>query len=238
MSFTSVTNFVASFGEEFNREEKALKKAKQKIKEAGLKQNPELIEEHKIVILEEWDRKRELGKKIHLDLQTKELRKPNAIFEGRQEITEGEIPQEASSLKNNTIYLEKKCIDFNNKLIGFSDKVEIINNYIHLTEYKTWDNLYTTSGYIAENGFKVPTKYMLHPLEGTEDCNFNHVELQASLYMYMLWNANKKLKFGSLKLEHIKLHENGKIIATIPYNLRYRRDDVRAMLKFKKLNES
>jgi hypothetical protein len=233
--YTSVTSLIDSFSEEFDEHAKATKKARELLKEKDVKATADAVEEQRLIILNEWKEKRLLGIKIHNELQEKDVLKENAIVEGRVEV-EGEFDTDCLFLKNNTTYLEKKCIDNNNKIIGYADKVVVRNNYIDVIERKTYKNIYTSSSFISSTGFKVPAKYMSYPLDHKQDCNFEKIALQSSMYMYILWNNNKKLKPNKLILEHVVLSDTGKIIKIVKYDLPYYREEVKAILKFKKQN--
>lgn len=231
--YTSVTELIESFSEGFDEHAKATKKAREILKERDVKATADAVEEQRLIILNEWNEKRLLGIKIHNELQEKDVINEKAIVEGRGE---GEGSDSCLTLSNNTTYLEKKCVDINNKIIGYADKVVVKNNYLDIIERKTYKNIYTTSSFISSTGFKVPAKHFSYPLDHKQDCNFEKIALQASMYMYILWNNNKKLKPNKLILEHIVLSDVGKIIKTVKYDLPYYREEIKAILKFRKQN--
>lgn len=89
---------------------------------------------------------------------------------------------------------------------GQSDRVEIVDNVVHIRDYKTNKEI-KTRGYESWDG---TFQKMLSPLNHLEDCHLNHYALQLSLYMYMILKHNPKLKPGTLAIEHIKFKEAGR----------------------------
>ena len=67
---------------------------------------------------------------------------------------------------------------------------------------------------------------MKYPLNNLEDCNWNHYQLQLSLYAYMVQQINPELNIKELKLVHID--RNGK--QTI-YDVKYLKEEVERMIK-------
>jgi len=242
MQYIGVKKFIESFKEPFDRIGKATSIAKKKIKDRGERATKELLKEEIDAVLLEWDNKTKLGERVHNKLVEKERNNPNVIVEGyRESVGEIEIDDlEAhiiNKLENNKIYLEKQIVSNHNGIIGYSDRVEVKNNYINITDTKTWNKIYRSSSYIAENGFKIPATYFDYPLQDMQVCNFNEAALQLSLYMYILWTYNKKLKPGKLWIRHIELTESGRMksegkLIPVPYL----RSEVKAMIKNKRIN--
>jgi hypothetical protein len=131
--------------------------------------------------------------------------------------------------------------DFENMICGQSDKVIIVGNKIHIWDYKT-DAEIKFSSFSSK---WVKPKKLLDPISHLDDCNGNIYSIKMSIYMYLLWKANKgKLRPGDIIIEHIHLKrdpENDNIpilvddkpvvekIETI--TLPYRRKEVIEMLK-------
>jgi hypothetical protein len=88
---------------------------------------------------------------------------------------------------------------------GQSDLVEVVNGYVHITDYKTNKKIEAAS-YVNWEG---ASKKMMPPVEHLDDCNFNHYNLQLSLYMYIILRHNPRLKFGSLTIHHIQFETAG-----------------------------
>lgn len=85
---------------------------------------------------------------------------------------------------------------------------------------------------------------LLKPIDHLEECNGNIYSIKMSLYMYMLWKANKgNLKPGELVIEHVHLKRNeegypifedGKpiILKEEIIKVPYRKREVESMLKY------
>lgn len=142
-------------------------------------------------------------------------------------------------LENNTVYPELMIYDLTHMICGQSDKVIVVDNKIHIWDYKT-------DAEISFNSFSnkwVKPKKLLPPLSHLDDCNGNIYSIKMSLYMYMLWKANKgRFKPGDLVIEHVTLKrdedknpilENGLpvILKIEQILLPYRKEEVVAMLK-------
>ena len=126
-------------------------------------------------------------------------------------------------------------------LCGQSDKVIIADGKINIWDYKT-DAVISFVGY--SNKWMEPKK-LLAPLSHLDECNGNIYSIKMSLYMYMLWKANKgRFKPGEIILEHhhlkrdeendgMPIFENGKPIVTKKETIRlpYRKKEVMEMLK-------
>ena len=67
---------------------------------------------------------------------------------------------------------------------------------------------------------------MKFPLNNRMDCNFEHYQLQLSLYAYLLQQINPNYNIKGLKLVHID-HDNKQH----EYDVEYLKDDVERMLK-------
>jgi len=128
---------------------------------------------------------------------------------------------------------------------GQSDLVEVRDNKVYITDYKTNKN-FTTKGYVDWRG---NSKKLLYPLTHLEDCKLNIYNIQLSLYMYIILKHNPQLKFGKLIIQHIIFKEidrdsndnpiydrdsnNEPIIKDIvTYNLPYLKDEVQTILSY------
>jgi hypothetical protein len=150
-------------------------------------------------------------------------------------------------IENNTVYPELMIYDMDYMICGQSDKVIVINNQIHIWDYKT-DAEISFKGF--SNQWTKPKK-LLPPLEHLDDCNGNIYSIKMSLYMYLLWKANKgQFKPGDIMIEHINLKRDpendnlpilGKdglpiVLKIDQIKLPYRKNEVISMLKTIKLN--
>lgn len=123
---------------------------------------------------------------------------------------------------------------------GQSDLVEVIDGKVYITDYKTNKEIKRQS---YKNWEGISEK-MLGPCSHLDDCNYNHYNLQLSIYMYMILKHNPKLEFGDLIIRHVTFHEkdqkdmygfpvtlqdeNGKPIVkdSVEYHMPYLRDEV------------
>ena len=88
-------------------------------------------------------------------------------------------------------------------LCGQSDLVEVVDGYVHITDYKTNKEI-KMQGFTNWEGI---TTKMLSPVAHLDDCNLNHYSLQLSLYMYIILKHNPRLKPGNLTIHHILFEE-------------------------------
>jgi hypothetical protein len=91
-------------------------------------------------------------------------------------------------------------------LCGQSDLVEVVNNEVHIIDYKTNKEIKKES---FKNWEGISQK-MSGPCSNLDDCNFNHYALQLSCYLYMILKHNPTYKPGKLTLHHIKFEEESK----------------------------
>lgn len=235
--YLGVKDLISDFKEPFDRIGKATKKAKKVISDRGEKATKELLEHERDLILAEWDRKRERGEKFQKKLCEKELLNENTVMDERRSRVEGELlPVELSKLSNNTNYLEKLLFSNKYKIIGYADKIQVKRNTINIIDNKVIDKLYRTSSFTTDSGFVLKGVKMLEPLGHLDDCNYNEFALQLSLYMYLAWENNKHLKIGKLFIRHIKMNDRDKIVTDTLIEVPYLKDEVKRILKYKKLN--
>lgn len=240
--YIGVKDLISEFVQPFDRVGKATKKARKIISDRGEKITKETLEHERDLLLAIWDAKRERGEKVHKKICEKESKLPNTIVDERY-VLGGEsnepgvlIPINISFLKNNTTYLEKLLCSNKYMIVGYADKVDVKNNTIHITDNKVVDNIYRTSSFTSDNGFKMKAVKMMEPLSHLDDCNYNEMVLQLSLYMYLAWENNKHLKIGNLFIRHIKMNDNDKVVKDELIKVPYMRDEVKSILKYRKLN--
>ena len=100
------------------------------------------------------------------------------------------------------------------KICGQADVVEIINNTINITDYKT-------NKEIKEKGFtnwEGISKKLYNPVSHLDDCHLNHYSLQLSIYAYIIKKHNPKLKVGKLTVQHVKFKKLGEDKNGYPIN--------------------
>tara|TARA_R110002020_G_scaffold36503_3_gene109759 strand:- start:3406 stop:4236 length:831 start_codon:yes stop_codon:yes gene_type:complete len=99
-------------------------------------------------------------------------------------------------------------------LCGQADLVEVVNNKIHITDYKTNKEI-KSKGFTNWEGV---TSKMFNPINHLDDCNLNYYTLQLSLYAYIIKKHNPKLKIGNLIIQHVKFKQEGKNEYGYPIN--------------------
>lgn len=120
------------------------------------------------------------------------------IYDGKvkhapaQNLTEGIYPE-------HFVYLKSAGI------CGQSDRVEVIQDYVNIIDYKTNKEIKKES-YTSWDGVK---QKMHGPLANLDDCNYWHYAVQLSLYMYIILKHNPTLKPGKLTLHHITFENEG-----------------------------
>lgn len=235
----SVSAFTKQFEEEKNWKAIAKRYAAKQTKEG----NPVNTEE----VLAKWERKRDESARIGTMYHT--IREEELINSNQaslnvspcQYIDDNKWSVPINQLENNTVYPELMIYDIENMICGQSDKVIISNNKIHIWDYKT----------DAEIKFKafssdwVKPKKLLKPIQHLDECNGNIYSIKMSLYMYMLWKANKgRFQPGDIVIEHVHLlrdpnndnipvlRDGRPVVKKIDkIVLPYRKKEVEAMLK-------
>jgi hypothetical protein len=132
---------------------------------------------------------------------------------------------------------------------GQSDKIDVYNNTVDVSDYKTNKEIKLES-YVNWEGI---SSKMKAPLQHLDDCNFNHYALQLSLYMFIILKHNPGLRPGKLTMQHVQFEENGRdkndypvtklnkdgdpiIKDVIYYDLPYLKDEVVLMLNYAKMH--
>lgn len=228
-----VKEFIQSYKKSFDREASAIKKAKKILKDRGERATKEAVQSEKSLILAEWDRIRENSSLIHNNIAKEDLSSiKNCIYDGYipyDGIPLSEIDESCNIVIKGNTYLEKKIVYKKYNLIGYIDKIEVSNDLnVTITDHKVWNDIYFSSSYTAENGYRVAPTFFNHPISHLQDCNFIEASLQMSMYAYIIWTFNKKLKIDKLQINHIKVDDSGAIldknIIKVPYLLKEVKD--------------
>lgn len=241
----SVSRFTESFKEKIDWKKIADRVAKKQTK-AG---TPTTQAE----ILKKWENKRDrsasIGTLFHSIREESLIKEEAPVFYGREcgkaichttPSAKYSIP--INDLENDTVYPELMIYDEEHMLCGQADKIIVIDNKIHVWDYKT-DEEIKFRGFSSE--WKKATR-LKTPLSHLEECNGVVYSIKMSLYMYMLWKANKgRFLPGDLIIEHVTLKrdpnndnipildKDGKpiVIKIEQIKLPYRKKEVEAMLK-------
>lgn len=167
-------------------------------------------------ILQKWENKRnrsaEIGTLYHSIREDALMNESNPIFYNipcatKQCVYAGtdkwSIP--ISKLDNNTVYPELMIYDIEYMICGQADKVIVTNNKINIWDYKTDAEIKFQA---FSNQWTKPQK-LLGPLGHLDDCNANIYSIKMSMYMYLLWRANKgHLRPGDIMIEHVQLERD------------------------------
>jgi hypothetical protein len=252
ISWTSTTSFIAKFKQPFDKDRVAERVSKSK-KSKWYGKTPDEI---KAIWNGEAERAMELGNWYHdqreadlLEFKTierygKEVPIVRPLLEGQrklapsQKLSEGVYPE-------HLVYLKSAGIS------GQSDLVEVVDGYVHITDYKTNKEIKSKS-YVNWEGV---SQKMFDPVAHLDDCNLKHYNLQLSLYMYIILKHNRRLKPGNLVIQHVKFKKEGEDANGYPiyvrddrgdfiiedivyYELPYLKEEVVKMLNWHKENKS
>lgn len=127
-------------------------------------------------------------------------------------------------------------------ICGQADLVEIFNNTVNITDYKTNKEIKETSF----TNWEGVSEKMQPPLSHLDNCNLNHYNLQLSIYAYIIKKHNPRLNVGKLTLQHVKFvqlgndkngypiieHVNGEPVIEdiVFYDLPYLKDEVNTLM--------
>jgi hypothetical protein len=150
----------------------------------------------------EWEKKRikgsEAGTMVH-KIKEAELLATKIDTKIVESFTDSDFKYalNVQELEDNTVYPELMIYDLGYGICGQSDIVEIKNDYIIIRDHKTDKSI---EWYAYDNGYNEP-EMLLGPLSHLENCNGNVYSLKMSLYMYLIWKANKgRFKPGKIIL--------------------------------------
>ena len=207
IDWLSVTSFISNFKQPFDAGKIALKTSKSR-KSKWFGMTPEAI---KAAWKAEANRATTLGTWYHNQRESdicglynmerhgitipvfKPIEKEGIKFSPPQKLTNGVYPE-------HMVYLKSAGV------CGQSDLVEVIDDVVHITDYKTNKEI-KFEGYTNWEGI---TQKMGSPVAHLDDCNLNHYTLQLSMYMYIILKHNPKLKPGTLTIHHILFEEAGR----------------------------
>lgn len=185
-------------------------------------------------VLKLWEDKKNNGISIHKKLQEEESKEDNVESFNRDSYGDAkEITEKDTPLENNKTYLERRIYSLKHGLIGYPDKIIVKNNTISIQDTKTWKKIRYKSKSI-KIGSEFKKAKFFDPIDSLDDCNYIEAVLQLSLYMRILWETNKYLKIGNLYIRHISTNEKNEIVKEELIEVPYLRDEVEALLKYKK----
>ena len=194
IKFQSVTEFIHTFFNPFDEQKIAKKLTETNIKYKGM-----TVEE----LIASWNKRRDRGTVIHKEIEEY----INSNFKIKDELN-----IDSKSIQGIN-FLNQKCIKESNilasEVIIFSEKLKLAGtidlliynkkkNHISIVDWKT-------NKKINKNSFNNSRKGIKFPLKNLDDCNFNHYNLQLSMYQYIL-EEFYKTKVNGLFIVH--LNEN------------------------------
>lgn len=193
----SVSSFMDRFKNKVDWKAIAKRKAAKETKEG----NPTTTQE----LLDRWERKRDLSAQIgtlYHGIREEELIKSNCGTKHCVFLDNIKYSIPINELENGTTYVELMIYDLDHMICGQADKVIVEKGKIHVWDYKTDVEI----KYHAFSSKWVEPQKLLKPLQHLDECNYNIYSLKMSLYMYMLWKANKgRFRAGDLVIEHVHL---------------------------------
>ena len=219
IDWISVTHFVSHLKQPFNAKEQAIKSSKNK-RSKWYGMDPEKIQEfwkdegNRATGMGTWyhdQREKDLMEFITMDRHgtrvpiIRPIYKDGVKIAPEQKLISGVYPE-------HFIYLKSAG------LCGQSDRVEVVNNLVDISDYKTNKEI-KLEGYTNWEGV---TTMMTGPVSHLPDCHIVHYGLQLSLYLYMILKHNPNLVPGKLTIEHIKFEESDKDPHGYPI---YKKDD-------------
>jgi hypothetical protein len=234
MSYKGIKEFISEFKEPFDYK----KKAKDRLRDNGERATKQAIEEEIVILKKEYDDAAKRGTALHKKIQDKKTKTKECVVEGWEDSSKVSLDPDLSTniLKNNTTYIEKKIISDKYKLVGYADEVNVVKNFINIEDTKTQKRIYRSSAIRLKNGFLLPPTYFYPPIDKLQACNYNDAALQMSLYLYLLWVHNKKLKPGKLHIRHIITNDKDDILSEELVEVPYLIDEVKKILKHRLKN--
>lgn len=246
IEWISATTFIGLFKDKFDAEKIAQKVSKNK-KSKWYGMTPEEIQE---AWSSEGKRATDLGTWYHNQREEditgiETLEKYGIQLKIFKPIIENNIKYAPDQKLNPGVYPEHFVYLKSAGLCGQSDLVEVVNNEVHILDYKTNKEIRKES---FKNWEGISQK-MIGPCSNLDDCNFNHYSLQLSTYMYIILKHNPKYKPGKLILHHISFEEEGKdkfgnpiskkdqdgnpiVKEVIPYELPYLKTEILSMINW------
>lgn len=216
IKWTSVTSFIGQFKQKFDADAVAEKVAKNKRSKWYGMTKQEILDTWKA----ESDRAITLGNWYHnqreADLLSLETigRNGTEVPIYRPLINDDGFKIAPSQRLGNGVYPEHFVYLKSAGLCGQSDYVEVVDGYVNIIDYKTNKEIKTESF----KNYEGISQKMNAPLGHLDDCNYNHYNLQLSVYMYIILRHNPKLKPGTMSIHHVMFEQAGTDANGYPIN--------------------
>lgn len=201
------------------------KKAKEKSKALGISKDQ---------LLKEWEEARDKGLnkgKILHDSKSKDYINEPSYIKYKYDHNGGDVPDIDCIVKEGFIYDEKMFVHPKYPLKGIPDRIKVNKGKIYIEDFKSDKAIYKVAK-MFKNGKFFTKQKMLPPIGHLDYCNYIEYVLQLSLYMRLVMDNNKTLRFGGLSILHTKFDEDtleplSEEVIEVPYL----RKEVEALLK-------
>ena len=216
IEFRSVTEFIHTFFKPFDEQKIAKKLTKTNLKYKGISVDQ---------LINSWHKRRERGTIVHNQIEN--------FINSDCEINDTEFTNLDLKAIQGINFIKKKCIKETNVLasevIIYSEELKLAGtidliifnkekNHISIIDWKTNKKINKSSFNSVQKGIKFP-------LNNMDDCNFNHYNLQLSMYQYIL-ESYYNVTVKGLFLVHLNEQEfNYK-----NYICNYKKDTIKQML--------
>jgi hypothetical protein len=117
-----------------------------------------------------------------------------------------------NQILTNGLYPEFIVYILSKLVAGQVDKLFVVDGYVYIDDYKTNKEI-KLEGYRSWDG---TVDKLLGIMSHLDNCEFNIYALQLSIYMYIILRHNRKLKFGRMRIEHIKFEIESEDIYSYP----------------------
>jgi len=214
IKFQSVTEFIHKFFNPFDENKIAKKLTQTNMKYKGMS-----VEE----LIANWNKRRDRGTVVHKEIEE---------FINSNFIIKNESKFDSKSIQGIN-FLKQKCIKESNviasEVIIFSETLKLAGtidlliynkskNHMSIVDWKANKKINKTSFNNSRKGIKFPLKNM-------DDCNFNHYNLQLSMYQYILEN------FYNVKVQGLFIvHLNENYFNYKNYMCEYKKNIIEKML--------
>lgn len=178
------------------------------------------------VIEKEWKKKNTdaliKGTKFHNEAEAQQLGSENYRFEGLNKHVKVNRDYSGNLLdiRTNGIIPELVLVNHKYKIAGTTDQPYFELPYVDIDDFKTNGKI------VTENKFGK----MLHCLSHLDDCNFNHYNIQLSLYAWMLEQYGYKPR--NLGILHILFDNENSPTYKVHYPMKYLKKEIEQMLEY------
>ena len=197
VKFKSVTEFIHTFFKPFDEQKIAKKLTQTNLKYKGMS-----VEQ----LINSWNKRRDRGTIVHKQIED--------FVNSECKISDAEMNNLDLKTIQGINFINKKCLKKTNLLasevIIYSEELKLAGtidliifnkekNHVSIIDWKT-------NKKINKKSFKSSQKGVRFPLKNMDDCNFNHYNLQLSMYQYIL-ESYYNVTVNGLFLVHLNEQE-------------------------------